>query len=90
MITKERFTEVVNSMTHGAGFLVLGRGHINHIFTKKSSLFPGIDQTEEDFTKKCKFPDPRGRGSCARIWPYKSYRENAIFLSNIFLLYSQA
>ena len=28
----------------------------------------------------CKFHDTRGRGSCARAWPYKSYSENALFL----------
>ena len=28
----------------------------------------------------CKFHDPWGRGSCARVWPYKSYSENALFL----------
>ena len=30
--------------------------------------------------KNCKFDDPRARGSCARVWPYKSYSENALFL----------
>ena len=28
---------------------------------------------------RCKFHDPRGRGSCARAWPYKLYSENALF-----------
>ena len=28
--------------------------------------------------QNCKFHDPRGRGSCARAWPYKSYSENDI------------
>ena len=31
MMTKEGSTEIVNFMTPGAGFLVLGRGHISHI-----------------------------------------------------------
>ena len=31
MMTKEGSTNIVNFMTLGAGVLVLGRGHINHI-----------------------------------------------------------
>ena len=31
MMTKEGSTKIVNFMTPGAGVLVLGRGHINHI-----------------------------------------------------------
>ena len=32
--------------------------------------------------QNCKFHDPRGRGSCSRVWQYtcKSYSENALFL----------
>ena len=29
--------------------------------------------------QKFKFHDTRGRGSCDRVWPYKSYSENALF-----------
>ena len=36
--------------------------------------------TKEGLTKNCKFHDPRGRGSCARVCPYKSNRENTLFL----------
>ena len=36
-------------------------------------------------TKEGKFRDPRGRGFCARVWPYKSYRENALFLKKSLL-----
>ena len=31
MMTKEGSTKIVNFMTHGAGFFLLGRGHISHI-----------------------------------------------------------
>ena len=34
----------------------------------------------------CKFHDLRGRGSCARMWPYKSYSE--YFLSSTLSIYS--
>ena len=27
-----------------------------------------------------KFHDPEGRDSCTRVWPYKSFSENALFL----------
>ena len=30
MMTKEGPTKIVNYMTHGAGVLMLGRGHISH------------------------------------------------------------
>ena len=37
--------------------------------------------------KKCRdrevlptFHDPQGRGSCAKLWPYKPYSKNALFL----------
>ena len=50
MMTKEGFPKIVNFMTRGAGVLVQGHGHISHInenalFLKKSSLLPGIEQT---------------------------------------------
>ena len=31
MMTKEGSTKIVNFITPGAGVIVLGRGHINHI-----------------------------------------------------------
>ena len=36
--------------------------------------------TKEGSTKIVNFMTPRGRNSCARVWPYKSYSENALFL----------
>ena len=36
--------------------------------------------TKERSTKIVNFMTPRGRGFCARVWPYKSYSENALFL----------
>ena len=30
--------------------------------------------------QNCSFYDPWGSGSYARMWPYKSYNENALFL----------
>ena len=94
MMTKEGSTKIVNFMTPGAGVLVLGRGHISHIvkmhyfFKNLSSLLQVIDQTNYVYSiddqgrvyQNCKFHDPRGRGSCARVWPFKSYSENALFL----------
>ena len=61
----------------------------NALFLWKSSpLLPGIDQTKQVCSnndqgrvyQNCKFHYPRGRGSCARAWPYKSYSETALFL----------
>ena len=89
MMTKEGSTKIVNFMTPGAVVLVLGCGNISHIVKlHSSSLFPGIDQTNQvcsndDQGRVCqndKFHDPRGRGSCAGAWPYKSYSETALFL----------
>ena len=51
MMTKQGSTNIINSMTQGAGVLVLGRGHINHlvkIFHYKSSLPYGIIQTNQE------------------------------------------
>ena len=49
MITKEGSTKIVTFMTPRAGVIALGRGHISHrvkyIIPIKSSIFPGIDQT---------------------------------------------
>ena len=50
MMTKKGSTKIVNFITHGAGVLVQGRGHIllseNALFLKiSSSLLPGIEQT---------------------------------------------
>ena len=49
MMTKEGSIKIVNFMTHGAGVLVLGPGHISHkvkmhYFFKNLILLPGIDQ----------------------------------------------
>ena len=43
--------------------------------------------TKEGYTKNCKFHEPRGRGSCARAWLYKSYSENALFYLRTFTLF---
>ena len=59
-----------------------------YLFKRPSSLLPGIDQTNQVCSnddqgrvyQNCKFHDPRGRGSYARAWPYKSFSENALFL----------
>ena len=48
-------------------------------------MFSNDDQGRVD--QNCKFHDPRDRGSCARVWPYKSCGEN--FFKNL-LLYSGA
>ena len=81
-------------MTPDQGVLALGPHHISHIvkmhyfFKKPSSLFQSIDQTNQvcsnddkgsDY-QNCKFHDPWVNGSCARVWSYKSYSENALFL----------
>ena len=74
--------------------LVLGRGHLSHIVKSiipvKSSIFstPRHRSNKLVFSnddqgrvfQNCKFHDPQGRGFCARVWPYKSYSENALFL----------
>ena len=48
IMTKKRLTKIVNFMTPGAGFFVLGRCHINHILkciiSLKSILF-GMSKT---------------------------------------------
>ena len=73
-----------------AEVFVLGRGHISyivkmHYFFKNLLLYSQalIRQTKyvvmmakEGSTKSVIW----GRGSCARVWPYKSYSENALFL----------
>ena len=83
MMSIEGSTKVVNFMTPGAGVLVLGHDHINAFFLSKSSLLWGIDKTNEVYGnidqgwvyQNCKWLDPRGRGSCAGAWPYKSHGE---------------
>ena len=47
MMTKEEFSKIVNWITHGAGVLVLGRGHVVNIqyFISSSCLHLGMDQT---------------------------------------------
>ena len=59
-----------------------------YIYIFKSSLLSGYDQTNWGYSnntqgrvnQKCKFYDPKGRGSCAKAWPYKSSYENELFL----------
>ena len=36
-----------------------------------------------------KFHDPQGRGSCSKVWLYKSFSETALFLKGR-LVYTQA
>ena len=59
-----------------------------YFINKNSSfLLPGIDQTNQvcnndDQGRKyqnCNFHDLWDRHSCARMWSYKSYSENALF-----------
>ena len=53
-----------------------------------SSLLPGIDQTNQVCSNDdqgrvyqyCKLHDPRGRGSCARAWSYRTNSETALYL----------
>ena len=60
---------------------------MHHFLKNLLLLLPGIDQTNQVCSnddqgrvyQNCKFHDPRGRGSCARVWPYKLYSENALF-----------
>ena len=93
MMVKERSTRIVNFMTPEADVLLLWHGHIGHIvkmhiFFEKCSLLRGKDQTNYVYSndvqgrvyQNYKFHDPRGRGSCARALPCKSYSENALFL----------
>ena len=40
--------------------------------------------TKEGSTQIVNFMTPWAGGSCARVWPYKSYSENALFLLKIF------
>ena len=86
-MTTERSTKIVNFMTPGAGVFVLGRVPYksyseNALFFLKSSFqLSGIDQTNQicsndnqgRFYQSCKFHEPRGRGFCARAWPFKMY-----------------
>ena len=58
-----------------------------HYFFKNFLLYSQaqIRQTEGNDAQgrvyeNCKFHDPQDRGSCARVWPYKSYSENGLFL----------
>ena len=89
-ICRVRRQEIVNFMTpHPKGRNCGGKKCKIDVFLKKSSsLLPGIDQTNQVCSnddqgrvyQNCKFHDPRGRGSCARVWPYKSWSKNALFL----------
>ena len=58
-------------------------------FLKNLLLYPGacfrrnkciVMMTNEGYTNIVNFMTPRGKGSCARVWPHKSYSENALFL----------
>ena len=94
MMTKEGSTRVVTFMTPRTGVLVIGWGHISHIvkihyFFKNLLLHSRayirltkykVMMTKKRVYKNCNFHDPWSRGSCARVWPYKSYSENALFL----------
>ena len=103
MMTKEGSAKIVNFMTPRAGDRSCARVwpyksySENALFLEKSSsLFPGKDQTNQVCSsddqgrvyQNCKFHDPSGRGSCARVWPYKSYSETALFLLKSSSLFS--
>ena len=75
------------------GKVILGKKCKIQVFLKKSSsLLRGMFQTKKVYSNddqgrvnpNCKFHDLLGRGSCARVWPNKSYSEIAL------LLYSHA
>ena len=86
MMTKEGSKKIENFMTPGAGVLVQGREHISHIvkmhYFFKNLLLNSqalirqtkyvVMMTKEGSTKIINFMTP-GQGSCARVWPYKSY-----------------
>ena len=94
MLTKEGSTKIVNFMTLGAGVLVLGCGHISHLmkihyFFTNLLLYSGawfrqtkciVMMTKEGSTKIVNFMTPGAGVLVARVWPYKSYSENALFL----------
>ena len=95
MMIKEGSTKIVTFMTPLAGVLMLGCGVISHIvkmhyfFKKISSLLPCMDKKNKIYSnddqgrvfQNCKFHDPGGRGSCVRVWSYKSYsKKNALIL----------
>ena len=95
MMTKEGYTKIVNFMNppnRGSFAREWPKSHTcseNALFLLKSSpLLPGIDQTNYVYSdddqgrvyQNCKLYDPRGRGSCARVLPYTSCTENALFL----------
>ena len=100
MMTKEGSTKIVNFMTPGAGVLVLGRGHISdivkmHYFFKNLLLQSQAQITQtmcilmmdnEESTKIVSFMTP-GQGGLARMWPLKSYSENALFLLKLLLYF---
>lgn len=85
MISKKRSTNIVNSITPGAGILVLGRGliscryvlkmHSSFFLLKQSSpLLQRIDHTNYVNTKDNQgMVIPNCTGSCARAWSNKSY-----------------
>ena len=81
-------------MSPGAGVVSLGRGYIIHImkmhyFFKNFLLYSHayirqnkyiVMMTKEVSTENVKFHKPRDRHSCAKVWPYNWYSENALFL----------
>ena len=92
MMTKEESTQIINFMTPRAGVVAQGCGHINHIvkmhYSLKNLLYSQtwikqtkfiVMMTKEGSNKIITFMTP-GRGSYARVWPYKSFCENALFL----------
>ena len=96
MMTKEVCTKIVNFMTPRTGFFAGAWPYKsyskNELFLlMSSSQLPDIDQTnylcsndnQSRVSQNCKFRDPRGRGSWARVWPYVLYYENALFLNNL-------
>lgn len=36
--------------------------------------------------QNCKLQDPWGRSSCTRVWPYKSYREKALYRKRVTIM----
>ena len=53
MMTKEGSTKIVNFMTHGAGVLVLGRGHISHV-VKMHYFFQNLHLYSQAFVESSK------------------------------------
>ena len=54
MMSKEGSTKIVNFMTPGAGVLVLGRSHINHIM-KMHYFFKNLQLYSQAYIRKTKY-----------------------------------